>query len=211
MRPNALALSPNGKLLVTSGLLPELIALDPATGKITQRVPFPEAPAVNPWKHVSSLILNANEKSKLSFTGLVFSPDGSRIYLSNVNGDIKVSAWTRGKISPLFSIPLPNANKPGRKPDIPTGIAVSPDGTKIYVALNVANKVVELDADSGKVLRSWNTGNAPYDVVLCGNKLYVSNWGGRRSGRRTAWSAPSAVTEPSAWTSVPLPAKARSP
>jgi DNA-binding beta-propeller fold protein YncE len=83
------------------------------------------------------------------------------------------------KISALFSIPLPNANKPGRKPDVPTGIAVSPDGTTIYVALNIANKVLELRADSGKVLRSWQTGNAPYDVVLCGHKLYVSNWGGR--------------------------------
>jgi YVTN family beta-propeller protein len=180
MRPNALALSPNGKLLVTSGLLSELIALEPTTGKITQRVPFPKAAGGQSAEALLSIILNASEKSKLSFTGLAFSPDGSRIYLSNVNGDIKVfSVDASDKISPLFSIPLPNANKPGRKSDIPTGIAISPDGTKIYVALNIANKVLELGADSGKVLRSWQTGNAPYDVVLCGKKLYVSNWGGR--------------------------------
>jgi hypothetical protein len=36
MRPNALALSPDGKLLVTSGLLDKLLALDPATGNILQ-------------------------------------------------------------------------------------------------------------------------------------------------------------------------------
>ncbi len=69
---------------------------------------------------------------------------------------------------------------PGRADDIPTGIAVSPDCKKVYVALNIANKVVELDPTSGNLLRTWNTGNAPYDVVLCKNKLYVSNWGGRR-------------------------------
>ncbi|HEV2330269.1 MAG TPA: alkaline phosphatase family protein [Verrucomicrobiae bacterium] len=180
VRPNALALSPDSKLLVTSGLLPELIAIDPTTGKITQHVPFPKAGRDKSVEAVLSIILDASEKSKLSLTGLAFSPDGSRIYLSNVNGDIKVFWVNKShKISPLFAIPLPNANKPGREFDIPTGIAVSPDGTKLYVALNIGNKVVELSADSGKVLRTWPTGNAPYDVVLCRNKLYVSNWGGR--------------------------------
>ena len=41
LRPQALALSPDGKLLVTSGLSHELLALDPATGKILQHVPLP--------------------------------------------------------------------------------------------------------------------------------------------------------------------------
>ena len=55
------------------------------------------------------------KRRKLSFTGLVFSPDGSRIYLANVNGDIKVFGVGKDrKISPLFSIPLPPANAPGR-------------------------------------------------------------------------------------------------
>lgn len=180
MRPNALALSPDGKLLVTSGLLQELLVLDPASGEILQHVPFPKEKKDKSTKAVSSLILGANEKAKLSFTGLVFSPDGTRIYLSNVNGDLKVFGVDKSKfISPLFSISLPQANMPRRKFDIPTGIAVSSDSTKIYVALNIGNKVVELDATTGKLLRTWKVGDAPYDVVLCGNKLYVSNWGGR--------------------------------
>ena len=41
IRPDALALSPDGKLLVTAGLTHELIAVNPATGKILQHVPFP--------------------------------------------------------------------------------------------------------------------------------------------------------------------------
>ncbi len=180
MRPNALALSPDGKLLVTSGLLHELVAIDPVTGKTNQYVPFPEQKESESPKAITSQILNANEKSKLSFTGLVFSPDGSRIYLSNVNGDLKVFAVDKeDKISALTSYKLPKANRPGRKFDITTGIAVAPDGKRIYVALNVGNKVVELDAATGDLLRTWSTGEAPYDVVVCGNKLYVSNWGGR--------------------------------
>jgi DNA-binding beta-propeller fold protein YncE len=181
MRPNALALSPDGKLLVTSGLLHELAAIDPATGKILQRAPFPEEKQGESGEAVSPLILGAKKTAKLSFTGLTFSPDGKRIYLSNVNGDLKVfSVGKDQKISPLFSIPLPKANMPGRKNDIPTGIAVSPDGKKLYVALNVANQLAELDAASGKILRTWDVGVAPYGIVLCRNKIYVSNWGGRR-------------------------------
>ncbi len=181
VRPNALALSPDGQLLVTSGQTRELLVADPITGKIIQQVVFPAEAQKQAVKSVSSLVLDANLKAKLSFTGIVFSPDGSRIYLSNVNGDLKVFGVSADHtVSPLFSIALPPANAPGRKADIPTGIAVSRDGKKIYVALNVANRLVELDAATGNLLRTWDVGVAPYDVVLAGNKVYVSNWGGRR-------------------------------
>src|SRR5438128_2690345 len=42
VRPNALALSPNGRLLVTAGLTHELMVFDLATGKKSQRVAFPK-------------------------------------------------------------------------------------------------------------------------------------------------------------------------
>jgi WD40 repeat protein len=104
MRPNALALSPDGKLLVTSGLTSELVVVDTATGEITQHVPFP-ADIAKEEAAVSTAILGANEKAKLSFTGLAFSPDGSRIYLANVNGDIKVfSVGEDKKVSPVQSL-----------------------------------------------------------------------------------------------------------
>src|SRR5207247_10302182 len=41
MRPQAIALSPDGHILVTSGKTHELIVVHPATGMIVQRVPFP--------------------------------------------------------------------------------------------------------------------------------------------------------------------------
>jgi DNA-binding beta-propeller fold protein YncE len=180
MRPNTLVLSPDKELLVTSGLKQELVVVDPATGRIIQHVPFPEEKANESTEAVSSAILGANEKPKLSLTGLAFSPDGRRIYLSNVNGNLKVfSVDKHDKITPLATYDLPKADKPKRTNDVPTGIAVSPDSTKVYVALNVANKVIELDAATGKLLRTWQTGNAPFDIVLCRNKLYVSNLGGR--------------------------------
>ena len=37
-----------------------------------------------------------------------------------------------------------------------------------------------MEAATGKILRTWNVGVAPFDVVLAGHKIYVSNWGGRQ-------------------------------
>src|SRR3954470_11768137 len=91
LRPQALALSPDGRILVTSGKSSELVVIDPSTGAILQRValpnegqnePKPEAPSAN--------ILQPDTKGQLSYTGLVFSKDGSQLYLANVNGSIKV-------------------------------------------------------------------------------------------------------------------------
>jgi DNA-binding beta-propeller fold protein YncE len=180
MRPQALALSPDGRLLVTSGRTHELVVVNPATGRIVQRVPLPSGQAAA-QAAVSAEILAPDGAAQLSFTGLTFSPDGARIYLSNVNGDIKVFGVARdGNVTPLYSLPLPDANAPRRQAEIPAGIAVSPDGKKLYVAGNLSNRLLELDARTGEVLHRWNVGFAPYAVVLCRNKIYVSNWGGRR-------------------------------
>ena len=183
LRPNALALSPDGKILVAAGTTHHLVVLDPADGTILQQVPFPKPKADLDAEPGSQLVLNANLKDKLSYTGIAFSPDGTRIHLSNVNGDLKVFGVGKDrKVSPLYSIPLPPVNLPDRKMDIPTGIAVSPDGNRIYVALNVANQLVELNAGTGTILRRWDVGVAPFAVILARGQAYVSNWGGRRPG-----------------------------
>jgi YVTN family beta-propeller protein len=180
MRPQALAISPDGQLLVTAGLSHELMVLNPKTGTILQRVPFPSGKTETAVP-VSEAILNPDNGAQLSYTGLTFSPDGSRIYMANVNGDIKVfGVQPDRQVAPLFSIPLPPANAPGREAEIPAGIAVSPDGKRLYVALNLSNHLIELDAVTGQSLRLWNVGVAPFDVLLAGHKIYVSNWGGRR-------------------------------
>jgi DNA-binding beta-propeller fold protein YncE len=179
-RPLALALSPDGKLLATSGLTHELIVLDPATGAISQQVTFPAGRISDDPAAVPGL-LDPGDKAQISFTGLAFSPDGSRIYLSNVNGDIKVfGIRPDNKVVSLFSIPLPPANRLGHTNEIPAGLAVSADGKRLYVALNLSNGLAELDATTGRVLRTWDVGVAPFAVALVGRKIYVSNWGGRQ-------------------------------
>jgi YVTN family beta-propeller protein len=174
MRPQTLALSPDGRLLAAAGKNHTLVLIDPADGRILQTLQLSMKKGEAESKTTTA---------QLSFKGLVFSPDGKRIYLSNTGGDIWVipveSAHHIGK---LAVIELPKANAPNQKQELPTGLAVSSDGKRLYVAGNLGNRLHEIDTKSGKVLRTWDTGSAPFDVVLAAGKAYVSNLGGRRAG-----------------------------
>ena len=182
LRPQALALSPHGRILVTSGKTSEIVVVDPATGNVRQRVALPsEKQGEPPPAVVSPHILEPDPEGQVSSTSLVFAPDGRRLVLSNVNGSLKVFAVAPdGTVTPSHSVPLPLANAPRRKEDIPSGLTFSPDGARLYVCGNLSNQLFELDATTGKVRRTFPVGVAPYAVVLVGTKAYVSNWGGRR-------------------------------
>jgi DNA-binding beta-propeller fold protein YncE len=182
MRPLALALSPDERLLAVSGKTSELVILNPDTGEVLQRVPLPPepAPAVPPEPSTAN-ILEPDTKGQLSYTGLIFSPDGRLIYMSNVNGSVKVFAvGSGGAVRPLRSLALPEAGAPRKKEEIPSGLALSADGSRLYVCGSLSNRLYELEAATGRVLRVFDVGVAPFDVVLASGKAYVSNWGGRR-------------------------------
>jgi len=187
LRPQVLALSTDGRWLAVSGKTADLLLLDPSSGEVVQALPLPaeSAPAA-----VSEQILKPDKSAQVSYTGLIFSKPGSkrdseptRLYLSSVNGSIKVFTLAAGGTwKAIRSFDLPQANAPGRKEEIPAGLALSADGKKLYVVGNLSNRLLELDAAEGRLLRAWDVGAVPYDVVLVGGKAYVSNWGGRRPG-----------------------------
>ena len=171
IRPQALALSPDGRLLATSGKTHSLVIIEPNSGKILQTVPL-------------STGVSNSVTATMSFSGLVFSPDSRRIYLSSVTGKV----WSfpvddLGKVGGPELLAVPEATIPKKQQELPTGLAVSADGKRLYVVGNVGNRLHELEAQSGKLLRSWDTGVAPHDVRLVGSKAYVSNQGGRRPGQ----------------------------
>ena len=178
LRPQALALSPDGRILLTAGKTAEVVVVDPSTAAIRQRVPLPkttysEAPSEN--------VLRPDKEGQLSYTGLAFAPDGRRAFLSDVNGSVVVFDVTAdGTVRVARAIRLPDANAPRRKEEIPAGLAVSADGTTLYVCGNLSNRLFEVDVAGSRVRRVFDVGVGPYDVVLTGGKAYVSNWGGRR-------------------------------
>ncbi len=182
IRPQGMTISPDGRLVAVSGKTSELVIIDPVDLKILQRVALPSEGQnePNPGK-TSGNILEPDTEGQLSYNGLIFSPDGRRVFLSNVNGSIKVfEVGQDGLVRPSHSILLPPANAPRRAEEIPAGLALSPDGQKLYVCGNLSNCLLEIELKTGKVLRTFEVGMAPYEVVLKENKAYVSDWGGRR-------------------------------
>ena len=183
LRPQAIALSPDGRLLVTAGKTNEIVVVDPATGDILARVKPPADDVTAPPADAESARnLAPDTKAIESFTGLVFSPDGTRLFMSNVHGSIKVFAVRDGSLHASHSIRLPEAGAPGRKAEIPAGLTLAPDGRLLYVCGNLSNRLLEIDTSTGEVRRTFDVGVAPYDVVLVGDEAFVSNWGGRRPG-----------------------------
>ena len=69
--------------------------------------------------------------------------------------------------------------------ELPSGMALSPDASKLYVALNGANKLGVIDTAHDTMLDEIPVGNAPRQVVLAdnGTVAYVSNEGGRPANK----------------------------
>ena len=63
--------------------------------------------------------------------------------------------------------------------DGPVGVALSPDGAYLYVALTNANAVAIIKTSDNTVVKRINTGNAPWAVAVGSNGayLYVTNSG----------------------------------
>ncbi|RSM46054.1 phosphoesterase [Amycolatopsis balhimycina DSM 5908] len=108
--------------------------------------------------------------------GPSYSPDGKSLWLAQTDG------YTRFTVNPDGTVAAPVAVKipaDGPKHALVAQAVFSPDGSTVYSAVNGQNRVVALDAATGAIKQSWAVGNAPRDLVRLGNKLYVSNEGGR--------------------------------
>jgi YVTN family beta-propeller protein len=113
-----------------------------------------------------------------SFVGVDFSPTGDTIYVGGgAANDVKF--FTRaadGSYAAAGVLSLPGA--------APSGLDVSADGTRLYVALNLLNQLAVIDTTTRTVLARIPVGTYPYTAVLSadGSKVYVSNWGGKVPG-----------------------------
>ncbi len=106
----------------------------------------------------------------------LFWTASSRMY--NVSYVIQAE-WNGEKaiISKYFSY---NASKPGTKSLANEFILKTEDKVDyMYVVLNGNNQVIKQNLDTKDTVWIQNTGIAPYGIVMCGSKLYVTNWAGR--------------------------------
>ncbi|MGW5536143.1 alkaline phosphatase family protein [Streptomyces sp. NPDC004009] len=108
--------------------------------------------------------------------GPTYSPDGSQLWLGQTDGYTRFTVGPDGSVGDPVTVKIP---ADGTKHALVGEAVFSADGSTVYSAVNGQNRVVALDAATGAVRRSWAVGNAPRDLVRVGDKLYVSNEGGR--------------------------------
>ena len=158
--PLAMTLSPSGREIVVllNGWREQGVqVVDRATGRILQTLPQAAA-----------------------FLGLAFSPDGRTLYVSGGNQDVVYRyAWTSGRATFSDSIVIePKAlDKNGKR--YPAGLALSPDGTRLYVAENLTDSLAVVDVATAHVVQRFGVERYPYGVVVdAQGAVYVSSWGG---------------------------------
>jgi YVTN family beta-propeller protein len=181
VRAKALALNPNvrtnsGAVLLMGSPQP-IIVFDTATGQILQRF----IPTF--MKGTESTTSKAG-----SFTGITYSADGKNLFFSQDDNHVVIAIVDpqTGLLTNGQSVTLPGPPADGRhyhnaRSINPGGTAVSGDGKRAYVALNVTNMlgVIDLASSPAKLVAQIPVGNAPNSVVIRGKYAYVSNEGGR--------------------------------
>jgi YVTN family beta-propeller protein len=114
-----------------------------------------------------------------AFLGLAFSPDGRSLWTSGGNQDVVYRyEWAAGRATLRDSVVLAvkRPNRSGTR--YPAGIAFSPDGSRLYVAENLADSLAVVDVASRRVMSRHATDRYPYGVAVAGDgTVYVSAWG----------------------------------
>jgi YVTN family beta-propeller protein len=134
-----------------------LQVIDTGQGKVLQTLPQPGA-----------------------FLGLAFSPDGKTLYASGGDDDaVWRYGWKDGAAAfrDRLELAAKEKDKPGTR--FPAGLALSPDGSRLYVAENLSGTLAVLDAAGGKVLQRLPVGRFPYGVAVAPDgTVWVSAWSG---------------------------------
>ncbi len=113
------------------------------------------------------------------FRGLVWSPDGTRLFASTDQGHVQVFKYD-GKFLELERR-LDLRAKESEPNPVPGGMCLTRDGARLFVAAANRNSVVAIDLVRFERLREYPAGTLPFEPRLSDDEktLVVSNWGGR--------------------------------
>lgn len=170
-RPMGMSFSPDGKMLAVatgSNFAPRALHLiDTQQQRLQQTLPVGD-----------------------TFVGVAFSASGNELYVGGGREhDVKIFRRREdGSFAPEARIEIPGS--------APSGLALTDDGKRLFVALNLKHAAAMIDLSTREV-RELETGSFPYTALAAGGKIYVSNWGGRKPlpGDRTDGAFPVVLDE----------------
>ncbi|HEX6454181.1 MAG TPA: bifunctional YncE family protein/alkaline phosphatase family protein [Trebonia sp.] len=121
--------------------------------------------------------------------GPTYSPDGKFLWLPEQDALTRFPVNADGTLGTPVRFPIPTAGthlSGNNRASVPNSALVgqtvySPDGSTLYAALNGQNTVVAMNPNTGAIEHTWNVGIAPRGLAFVGNKLYVSDEGGRQA------------------------------
>ena len=130
------------------------------------------------------------DDTSAGFRGLVWSPQGTELFASTDRGHVQVFDYKNGKLTLKGKLVVQPAGAKGNP--VPGGMAITRDGTRLFVATANRNAVAEVDLTTLRFVREYPVETLPFEPRLSDDErtLVVSNWGGRlpKPGDRTAKS-----------------------
>lgn len=99
---------------------------------------------------------------------IAFRPDGQYYVSNEMGGSVSLVDAARGRVAATITLPE------GARP---MGLAVSPDGARLFVATGRGGTVVAVDTRTNQLLGSVKVGTRPWGIALTrdGRKLYTAN------------------------------------
>jgi YVTN family beta-propeller protein len=155
------AVSPDGQRLALTGygvfFAPKLTIVNLATGRVLQRITgVIDAPSHDP---------------------LLYSPDGKSLWVSQPTGVVRFAVNANGTLNPT---PTARIAIPAVQGDaLASGMALSADGSQLYVALGGNNKLGVISTSTNQLTDQIPVGNALRQVVVVGRRAFVTDEGGR--------------------------------
>ena len=191
-RPKDIAVSPDGSLVAV--LTTGKVLFFKTDGTPAGSVAVKPGPLGLAW-HPNGSILYASGEAGTAYEIVRNKNDWKATPFAAVDPASKVKVFSRADDS--SDSDAKEKSKPKRKgePQV-AGLAVSPDGRRLYAAIGIGNAISVVDLATKQAGPLIPTGIAPYRIVLSpdGKTLYCANRGGRAPHAGEA-SAPSAGTE----------------
>src|SRR5262249_51455017 len=192
--PNGWRIAPEGRT-VTVGDLPMNLVPAPDGGFVAIAPSGWSRPALSIFDTKTLQITNRVELEH-TWLGLAWSPDGKRLYASG-SSDNAINEYTfqGGRLTAAGKITIGQPERhPGRdvieNAGFVAGIAVSPDGDRLYETEIYGERVRAIDLQKKQVAASADLGAEAYTCVLSadGQTLFVSLWGAAKVLMLDPWT-----------------------